>query len=93
MDTRANVATPQPALQPVSGAVASLGDATARLHERLTVLTQRLEVILAPLPPAGVADAAGKLARHSLALQIESEAGKVSHASDRVDALISRLEI
>lgn len=88
----ANNATVGQAGPRVPGAIASLGDATGRLHERLTNLLQRLEPILAPLPPASVGEGS-KLARHSLALQIESEADKVNNASDRVDSLISRLEI
>lgn len=81
------------AASPVSGAINTLNNATDGLHERLTALTQRLESILAPLPPAGVGEVANKLARHSLALQIESEAGKVAAASDRIDGLLQRLEI
>lgn len=83
---------PLPVPQPVPAAVGSLTNATERLHDRLTALQQRLEGILAPLPPAGVTSGE-KLARHSLALMIESEAGKVNEAAERVDLLISRLEL
>lgn len=96
ISSTANNANPTAGAQlapPVHAAMASLGDANARLYERLQALTQRLDSVLNPLPPASVGESASKTARHSLALQIESEAGKVNEAADRVDSLISRLEV
>lgn len=81
-----------PVPTPVSSAVAQLDAANSRLHERISSLTQRLEHVLAPMGPQGVGENA-KLARHSLALQIESEAAKVNGAADRLDDIITRLEL
>lgn len=78
---------------PVPSALNNLTSAQERLHDRISLLTQRLDALLSPLPPSPVAETSPKLARHSLALQIEAEAHSVAHAADRVGSLIDRLEV
>jgi hypothetical protein len=36
---------------------------------------------------------ASKMARHSLALQIEANANSIQAAADRIDSIINRLEV
>jgi hypothetical protein len=79
---------------PVPTALNSMDKAGAYLHDRLTLLEQRLAAVLAPLPPTPVGnDVTGKLARHSLALMIESNAASTAEAAHRIDSLINRLEL
>lgn len=85
-------ATAQPVTQAVPGALIGLEETLANLHDRLGLLEQRLNAVLTPPPPASVSDGA-KLARHSLALQLDSIAASVAGARDRVDSLINRLEL
>ena len=87
-----NATNPPVTAAPVCGALIGLDNATVRLHERVSMLEQRLGAVLAPLGPAGVQEAS-KPARHSLALQIEAGANSINAACDRVDMMISRLEI
>ena len=90
--TSVNAQGSRPTPQPVVGACEALANAGDMLHDRITALEQRLSAILSPLPPAGVAE--GKPStRHSLALQIESEASKVCSAVERIEQLINRLEL
>lgn len=77
---------------PVPNALNGLDNQVARMHERLAHLEQRLNIILAPLPPTGVGEAQ-KMARHSLALQIEAATASLTNAGDRLDSLIERLEL
>lgn len=85
-------AAPVPS-SPVPAAVQSLDRVTAELHDRINGLTQRLEPILAPQPPASVGEQNAKLARHSLALQIDSNVQAINGAISRLEGLMNRLEI
>lgn len=89
--TYATLGAPTP-VAAVPAAVSELDSACARIHDRVSLLEQRLQALLQPLPPAGVGDNA-KLARHSLAMQIESSAHSVHAAAERIDSLINRLEV
>lgn len=86
-----SIASAQPPA--IAAALNSLNSGNERLHDRITVLLQRLDSVLSPLPPAPVGDAGQKLARHSLALQIGAEAAGVSLAAERLDGIINRLEL
>lgn len=83
----------QPAQQPVPGALNALDSQVGNLHDVINSLEQRLGALLSPLPPQGVGEPQGKLARHSLALQIESAAGGVNAAVGRLQSLLNRLEL
>lgn len=73
------------AIAAVPAALGSLDAACARLHDRLSLLEQRLVAVLQPLPPSPVGDNA-KMARHSLALQIEAGGHSVNGAAERSTA-------
>lgn len=92
-NTLANAAAAaQPVPLAVPSAVQHLDKATENLHEAISELERRLGPVLSPLPPAGVGETA-KLARHSLALQIDAGATSVDHAAGRIAGLINRLEL
>jgi hypothetical protein len=76
----------------VPAAIAGLDNGVSRLHDRIGLLEQRLAALTQPLPPAGVGEAS-KMARHSLALQIEANANSIQAAADRIDSIINRLEV
>jgi hypothetical protein len=86
-----NAGQPTP-IAAVPGAMSALDNACARLHDRISLLEQRLAALLQPLPPASVGDNA-KMARHSLALQIEAAGFTVNGAAERIDSIINRLEV
>lgn len=88
-----STATPQPVKAPIVVAVEGMDATTNRLHERLSMLENRLAAVLAPQPPQGVGDTQGKLARHSLALQLDSANASIAGACDRIDSIINRLEL
>lgn len=88
-------ATDIPAASPQAPVPSALNEAennAARLHDRISLLEQRLNSVLSALPPAGVNETA-KMARHSLALQIVAQASDIGLAADRIDSIISRLEL
>lgn len=89
----AGVASSPPTAPAITSAISELNNTHGILHDRITALLQRLEPILAPEPPRPVGNETGKMARHSLALQIESEIGAARIAVERLDAIISRLEL
>lgn len=78
--------------QPIPGALTALDKATERLHQALNNLEQRLGAVLSVPPPAGVEEN-NKLARHSLALQIDAGAASVNNAANHVEFITSRLEL
>lgn len=82
-----------PKANPIPAACGELDNSIAFLHDRLSLLEQRLAAVLSPLPPASVGEGKPNTARHSMALMIESSAGGVRAAGDRVDSLINRLEL
>lgn len=83
----------EPVTQPIHAAVASLEKAHHALHDTITALTQRLELILAPLPPPPVGNDATRTPRHSLSLSIDAEANSALVACQRLSDLINRLEL
>lgn len=89
--TLANCAT-EPMPKPIPWAVRHLEGLINELHQTIGFLEERLGQVLAAQPPTGVKDEA-KLARHSLALQIDSGACSVDGAAARLQALINRLEL
>lgn len=88
-----NVTPGQPTQAAIPAAVEKLDKATSNVHDVITTLEQRLASVLAPQPPQGVSDPQAKLARHSLALQIESATASVDGAASRLMNILSRLEL
>lgn len=82
----------QPPSPPISAALERATKAAAYLHDRISLLEQRLVMVLGPTRPAD-ASSSKEVTRATLAAAISLHAGTIDGACYRLDDLISRLEL